>query len=150
MRGQTGYNLKGFIVGNGITDMYIDTDNPLLESVAHWSMIPMSLWTRIKELGCIFYWKKMDLPANNPPECEPLYNESMTLIQDLDIYDLFRTVYADQKSAISKARRILFAAGYDDMQSYINLPEVRKALNIPEYIQEFLDCNDDMYETYHV
>ncbi len=52
MYGGVIYNLKGFIVGNGITDMYIDSDNPLIESIAYWSMIPMYLWTSIKDLGC--------------------------------------------------------------------------------------------------
>lgn len=69
MRGDLHYNLKGFIVGNGITDMYLDSDNPLIESIANWSMIPMSLWSQIKDLGCVFYWSKMDVEAKNPPEC---------------------------------------------------------------------------------
>lgn len=69
MRGDLEYNLKGFIVGNGITDMYLDSDNPLIESIAHWSMIPMNLWNQIKDLGCVFYWSKMDVEAKNPPEC---------------------------------------------------------------------------------
>jgi len=33
-------NLKGFIIGNGVTDMYIDSDNQLIETLAYWSMIP--------------------------------------------------------------------------------------------------------------
>ena len=67
MYGLSGFKLEGFIVGNGITDMYIDSDNPLIESLAYWSMIPMKLWQKIKSLGCIFYWKKMDVEPNNPP-----------------------------------------------------------------------------------
>lgn len=74
------YNLKGFVIGNGCTDNYFDTDNQLIESLASWSMIPMSLETRIKDLGCIFYWDATDLKANNAPECVDLYNQSMTLI----------------------------------------------------------------------
>ena len=92
------YKLEGFIVGNGITDMYIDSDNPLIESIAYWSMIPMKLWNQIKKFGCIFYWDKMDVEAKNPPECAGLYNQSMSLIADLDIYDLFRTVYSSSDS----------------------------------------------------
>ena len=49
--------------------MYLDSDNPLIESIAHWSMIPMNLWSQIKDLGCVFYWSKMDVEADNPPEC---------------------------------------------------------------------------------
>ena len=63
------FNLKGFIVGNGITDMYLDSDSQYFESAAEWSLIPMSLWNRIKQVGCIFYWHKLDVPDLNPPEC---------------------------------------------------------------------------------
>ena len=38
------YNLKGFIIGNGVTDMYIDSDNQLIETLVNWSMIPQDLY----------------------------------------------------------------------------------------------------------
>ena len=38
------YNLKGFIIGNGVTDMYIDSDNQLIETLAFWSMIPQDMY----------------------------------------------------------------------------------------------------------
>ena len=74
-----------------MTDMYIDTDNPLIESLANWSMIPNSLWERIQELKCLFLWKKIDIVTPNDPECAELFKQSMSLIEDLNIYDLFRT-----------------------------------------------------------
>ena len=81
----------------------------------------------------------------------------MELIKDLDIYDLFRTVYADDSTSKSRRagdfkrrHRSFKGNGYSDMQEYVNLPEVRKALNIPETIQKFIDCNDEMYDTYQV
>lgn len=89
------YNLQGFIVGNGMTDMYVDTDNPLIETIANWNMIPMSLWERGNALGCSFFWGKVDYLNHDPPECEEIHNKSMSLIKDLDIYDLYRTVYDD-------------------------------------------------------
>jgi hypothetical protein len=87
------YNLKGFIIGNGVTDMYIDSDNQLIETLVNWSMIPQDLYNQIVSLGCIFYWDKMDVKVNNPPQCQGLYDQVMTLIQDLNIYDLYRTQY---------------------------------------------------------
>jgi hypothetical protein len=89
------YNLAGFIIGNGVTDMYLDSDNQLIESLAYWSMIPQELFKQIQAYGCIFYWDKMDVQVKNPPQCADLYNQSMTLIQDLNIYDLYRTQYPD-------------------------------------------------------
>ncbi len=36
------------------------------------------------------------------------------------------------------------------MPDYLNRNDVRQALNIPSYVQEFQDCNDEMYNTYKV
>ncbi len=41
------YNLKGFAVGNGITDMYIDSDSQLFETIVNWNMLPTALWTKM-------------------------------------------------------------------------------------------------------
>lgn len=85
------YNLKGFIVGNGVTDNYIDTDNQMIESIAAWSMIPLKLQKQIVDNGCIFYWDSIDLHAINPPICQTLYDNATGLIADFNIYDLYRT-----------------------------------------------------------
>lgn len=74
------YNLKGFIIGNGVTDMYIDSDSQMIESLANWNMIPSALWNQIQQAGCIFYWDKLDVKANNPPQCQGLYDQAMDLI----------------------------------------------------------------------
>ena len=74
------YNLKGFIVGNGVTDNYIDTDNQLIESITAWSMIPRSIMDQINANGCIFYWGAIDLHDNNPPICDSLHNQSLAFI----------------------------------------------------------------------
>lgn len=92
------YNLKGFIIGNGVTDMYIDSDNQLIESLAMWSMIPQSLYNQIKAYSCVFYWDKLDVVVKNAPQCADLYNQTMTLIEDLNIYDLYRTQYPDSQA----------------------------------------------------
>ena len=42
------YNLAGFIIGNGVTDNYIDTDSNLFETLYNWNMIPTSLWDQIQ------------------------------------------------------------------------------------------------------
>jgi hypothetical protein len=67
------YNLKGFIIGNGVTDMYIDTDNVLLESVANWNLIPVSLWNKMAALGCTYFWDKVVELQHNAPGCAELY-----------------------------------------------------------------------------
>ncbi|TNV78909.1 hypothetical protein FGO68_gene989 [Halteria grandinella] len=160
------YNLKGFIVGNGMTDMYIDTDNVLLESVANWNLIPVSLWKQMDALECTYFWGKVSELQHNAEGCDELYKKGMGLIKDLDIYDLFRTQYnantntqSTLKPSVSQ-RRFLHSRhplkqakdsyiSYD-MESYVNRPDVRQALNIPSFVQPFQDCNDDLYNTYSV
>jgi hypothetical protein len=64
----------------------------------------MRILNQMNALGCIFYWEKMDVIPNNPPECEALYNQSKALIEDLDSYYLYRTVY-DDGEGIPKSQR---------------------------------------------
>ena len=66
--------MKGFIVGNGVTDNYIDTDNQLIESITAWSMIPKKIMDQINANNCIFYWDAIDLQDNNSPICDDLHN----------------------------------------------------------------------------
>lgn len=40
---------------------------------------------------CIYYWDEVHFPNPNPPICADLYDQAMTLIQNLNIYDLYRT-----------------------------------------------------------
>jgi len=88
------YNLAGFIVGNGQTNNYLDTDSQLMESLASWNMIPQSLYDKIQANKCIYYWDEVHFPNNNPPICKDLYNQAFDLIDDLNIYDLYRTQYS--------------------------------------------------------
>jgi hypothetical protein len=85
------YNLKGFVIGNGVTDMYIDSDSQMIESLAYWNMIPTKLWEQIQASKCVFEWDKLDVPVNNAPECQGYYDQATGLIKDLNIYDLYRT-----------------------------------------------------------
>lgn len=99
------YNLKGFVIGNGVTDMYIDSDNQLMESLVNWNMIPPSLFKQMQASNCYYKWDKLDVPVNNAPECAGYYNQAMDLISDFNIYDLFRTQYNSGPS-LSKEDRL--------------------------------------------
>lgn len=47
------------------------------------------------QLKCVFEWDKLDVKINNDPGCKDLYDQATGLIQDLNIYDLFRTQYGN-------------------------------------------------------
>ena len=94
-------------MGNGVTDNYIDTDNQLIESITAWSMIPKKIMDQINANNCIFYWDAIDLQDNNPPICDDLHNQSLTFIQDFNIYDLYRTQYPGMSSSpLSRFRKM--------------------------------------------
>jgi hypothetical protein len=80
----------------------------MIESLWAWSMIPWSLWNQIVQLKCLFEWDKLDVKFNNDPGCQALYDKATGLIQDLNIYDLFRTQYgngASSKKRLTEAER---------------------------------------------
>ena len=53
------YNLKGFIVGNGVTDYELDMRRSFAEAAYNYKMIPKSLLDTILLNDCHFYWKNV-------------------------------------------------------------------------------------------
>ncbi len=125
----------------------------MIESIAAWSMIPLKLQKQIVDNGCIFYWDAIDLHANNLPICQTLYDNATGLISDFNIYDLYRTQYADSNGMGMKAGEPRHKRSFrhaklrnsklkDGMGGYLNRADVRDSLNIPKYVQSFQDCSD--------
>lgn len=103
----------------------------------------------------------MHFPNPNPPICADLYDQAMTLIQNLNIYDLFRTQYdyGGKKHKIFQALRRLQSKlnGTEEPQVgddlsvlgvYMNRKDVRDAFHIPATLPPWSGCNDPMYTTY--
>ena len=79
----------------------------------------------------------------------------MGYIQDLNIYDLYRTQYGN--SGLKRMQRMMHRIKLredpvgdqiDPMAAYLRRDDVRAAMNIPSYVQQFQDCNNPMYGTY--
>jgi len=79
-----------------------------------------------------------------------LHNQSLTYIQDFNIYDLYRTQYPGMSSPLSKVRKMPLHQKHfemaklrasqklkDGMGGYLNRADVRGALNIPKFVQPF-------------
>jgi hypothetical protein len=65
--------LKGFMIGNGLTDQYQDSNVWYPDTLFNLNLISASLLQKIKAKGCVWFWDKLydDLdPHPNAPECD--------------------------------------------------------------------------------
>jgi len=82
--------MKGFLVGNGVTNWHYDCANAFIE-MSYWhSLIDTTLYNELKTNECVFDGPYFD---NVTPECLSLYYEFDDLVSRLDVYDIFGTCY---------------------------------------------------------
>jgi len=83
-------NLKGFAVGNGVTNWDLDCNGAYLE-MAYWhSLYNTELYDKIKAAECDFSGPYM-LHASK--ECREYYSEFNALTSDVNIYDIYGICY---------------------------------------------------------
>ena len=88
---QTGlqkYNLKGFIVAHGVTDIYSDGDDNMFENLYRFQVIPKSYLTDLKKYHC----REFDNPASatKNPMCHKVLKKIYHNFQLHNPYDLRR------------------------------------------------------------
>jgi len=92
-------NLKGFIVGNGVTNWHVDT-NPVVPETLFWmNVIPTKLMNEFQANDCNFYGNGVFKPDVPTKTCYELWARMQQLLIHLDPYDLFRQVYHDPNSS---------------------------------------------------
>jgi hypothetical protein len=83
-------NLTGFIVGNGCTNWTYDCNPPLVD-VAFWhSLMSQELRAKMQAANCDYGGLGM---PNVTPLCEGYFTQMFTLIQRVDIYNIFGICY---------------------------------------------------------
>lgn len=97
------YNLKGFAIGNGITDWTVDAEPVTWETFAAFNLIPYSLFQQFGMHDCRYDVAK---PYNNSDICRQLENQANDLISGLNPYDLFRTTYGMSGGQSAMRRRL--------------------------------------------
>lgn len=79
-------NLKGFAVGNGVTNWEYDTNAAYIE-MAYWhSLIDEEMHEKFVALNCDW---NMPYMIGVSDECMDLFNEFATLTADVNVYDIF-------------------------------------------------------------
>ncbi len=84
------YNLKGFAVGNGITDWHFDGEPASFEAYREFNLIPPELFDLFIKFNCTY--NSATNPVNDP-RCDQFLDRVYLLIQGLTPYDVYRTVY---------------------------------------------------------
>jgi carboxypeptidase C (cathepsin A) len=97
-------NLKGMMVGNGVTNWAYDTNPAFIDMAYGHHMIPETLYNKLKTKGCTF-GEFDDQNVNLDPECKfgsDLYWEWSNLTDQVNVYDIFGTCYGAKNDSSSK------------------------------------------------
>lgn len=95
---KTSYNLKGYMVGNGITNYTVDVWPAFVDTVYNLHLIPKSLYDDFKANDCYFSFRGA-AGETHSLICDELYVKIRTLTNGLNWYDLYGHVYADSAIA---------------------------------------------------
>jgi len=87
----TPMNLKGFLVGNGVTDYRFDGDPTFPATVAGFSIVPPAVYNNYTAHNC-YYTIDGLLTQNTSAICDELYQKINGYAANLNWYDLFRAV----------------------------------------------------------
>lgn len=151
-------NLKGILVGNGVTDFNIDVEPAMPRTYTGFHLIPESMAANWEANNCFISFRGA-IPFKNHPICDIIYVKMESLVSGLNVYDMFRHVYPDS-DMLSESNRMgevvingeikRYKRGYTlkeyapwykknvkspilgaFMTDYVNRADVREAMNIP-------------------
>ncbi|XP_021290845.1 serine carboxypeptidase-like 33, partial [Herrania umbratica] len=148
-------NLKGFIVGNPITNDYHDFTGIMDYAWSH-SVIPDQLYHKVKQV-CDF--KLFDWSI----KCSDAVNQVFDKYSEIDIYNIYAPkclVNSTNSSAVSKVknyglRRTRIPGGYDPCYSeyaedYFNRADVQTSLHANSRAGKWESCSDSILRTYNL
>ena len=141
-------NLKGILVGNGVTLWSVDTDSVWPEFLYWHQLIDDSIYFPWVNLNC-------SIDFNLQGYCVTLYEKMLDLFTNINYYDIYRPcIHPDMASAPHKARwnsnvltGILNCVPDNGLIKYMNRPDVRVALHINSTIGAWQECTDLNYFT---
>ena len=163
-------NLKGLMIGNGATDFQVDVSPSYPQTVYNFNIIKKDLYDTYMDNECFFSFNGV-LPETHSDVCVKAWNAINHLTSDLNWYDLYRKTYPGALKASDPERYgvteingvkhqykrgktveeytpwVKHAKGDHvlgaTLTDYINMPETRKAMNIPDTVKAFELCRSD-------
>ena len=90
------FNLRGFIVGNGVTNWKYDGDPAYIQMAFGNSLFGTKLQQSIKENNCTFYYfdyAYSDTYDERIRECNHIFDKFWQLTTYINIYDVYRRCF---------------------------------------------------------
>lgn len=91
------FNLKGFIVGNGVTNWKWDGDQAYMQGAFPRQLQSKDFEKAIKEANCNFYYE--DNEPEDSPRCQELGNDFFGNTSNINVYDIYRTCWTVNQTA---------------------------------------------------
>lgn len=144
-------NLKGILVGNGVTDWYLDT-NTVLPFFAWWhSLINETVWETWNNNSC--HWQPgYPEPASNDL-CSDTYMQVISAFNDINVYDIYRPCVFDNKGTKHLTTRwtglkdAVPCVDEKGLFAYLNNATVKAALHVSDFTGTWDICADLNYTT---
>jgi len=166
LNGPANINFKGFAIGNGFLDTTNLTNSIVFFGYYH-GLIGPQLWSRLEKYCCggiaAPQYCNFVTPASS--QCETAVNDASQIIQGsgLNVYNLYEdcahSASGNSRYSVDKRNLLrLFPKSQKSFQvkddppcvdstnlkTYLNQPEVRKALHIPSSVQSWDICSLDV------
>merc|ERR1711924_581990 len=159
------------MVGNGVTNWDYDTSPAVPATTYQFNMIPKKYMDFFEKNGCKYYGDEVK-PHLGPDSCDAVEASIQKLISSVSFYDLYMPADAIVDSKQQAEERIgkvvidgeerTYKRGrtkaeytpwikktgdnlrveYHSLTDFVNSPEVRKAMNIPNFVQAWEQCSD--------
>ena len=145
-------NLKGFAIGNGVTDWKYDTTPAFLEMGFYHGLIGWDVKDGLDTNGCYENYEKA--------ECKPYVDKFNKLVEDLNPYDVYNWHYKDMpvtnpdyarflderfKTGMRRKAELLKANPGYGIDTYLNTQEFRDAFHIDASANTWAECADINY-----
>ena len=141
------FNLKGIMVGNGVTDWNVDATVAWPYFLYWHGIIDDTIWIP---------WNNQDCSALylNTQGCINLYSKMLNLFTNINYYDVYREcIHPDYSKPPQytrwnqeKLQGVLNCAPDNGLTAYMNLPKVRNALHINNTLGAWTECVDLDYQ----
>lgn len=162
----TPINLQGIIVANPATHWWYDTTPSYLPFAYMHNLMSKSTWDTLQENDCVWYFRNI-FPGSTSTKCLTAYAKFQKDTARINWYDIYRDVYDGPVGKPQLASTEIagetdyYQRGFtmsqytpwledilpedqpilgDYMTTYMNKPEVRAALNIPDKVQPYQGC----------